>query len=133
MLNIYLLFLRVWSGSCGIANCRSLSYLKSRSYTNTGHSIRSRSFRRTEATIFTMIQKNSRKRFLLDRLTDEYGHQEAIRIVNYDRNFKRDYGSIVRDSSAIKDKLNQSYKEGITRFFDNKCADVRFRYGKTME
>lgn len=80
-----------------------------------------------------MIQKNSRKRFLLDRLTDEYGHQEAIRIVNYDRNFKRDYGSIVRDSSAIKDKLNQSYKEGITRFFDNKCADVRFRYGKTME
>ena len=76
--------------------------------------------------------KNSQKQFLLDSLTDTYGRQEAIRILNHKRNFKRDYGSIVMDSSAIKDKLNQSYRDGVTRFFNNEGADIRFRHEKTL-
>jgi hypothetical protein len=79
---------------------------------------------------FNYDTENSRKKFLLDRLTDEYGRQEAIRIVNRSRNFKRDYGSIVMKSPEIIDRLHQSYRDGVTRFFNNECADVRFRYLK---
>jgi hypothetical protein len=74
--------------------------------------------------------KNSRKQFLLDRLTDEYGRQEAIRIVNRDRNFKRDYENIIVNSSEVRERLQQSYRDGVTRFFKNQSADVSSRYAK---
>ncbi len=77
--------------------------------------------------------ENSCKRFQLNGLTDSYGRQEAIRILNHNRNFKRDYGAIVTDASEIKERLHQSYIDGVTRFFNNQCADVRFRYENVLQ
>jgi hypothetical protein len=79
---------------------------------------------------FHNYPEESRKKFLLDRLTEKYGRQEAIRIVNHSRNFKRDYEAIATDSTTIKELLNRSYRETVSRFFNNKGSDVRFRYEK---
>jgi len=83
----------------------------------------------TEVYDFHNDTKNSTRLFLLNRLTDEYSRQEAIRIVNYQRNFGRDYGAIVADDAEIKERLNESFRAGIQMFFENKGADVRYRYG----
>jgi hypothetical protein len=74
--------------------------------------------------------KNSMKLLQLNTLAEKYGSQEAFRILNRMRNFNRDFRPFVVDSSDIKRKINESYRDGIVRFFNNEGADVRFRYGK---
>jgi hypothetical protein len=71
---------------------------------------------------------DSLKRFLFNRLSAEQGTKEAIRILNHWRNFKRDYGPITCNRMEIKEKLNESYLDGVRRFFNNEGADVRYRY-----
>jgi hypothetical protein len=73
--------------------------------------------------------RRSTKRFLFDQLARRYGRHEAIRILNFHRNFRRDYDGIVEDNQAIKDRLNRSFRAGVQLFFENRGADIRYRYG----
>jgi hypothetical protein len=69
---------------------------------------------------------NSRKKFLFDSLNKDYGLQNTIRILNKGRNFSRDYGEIVSTNTTdIKKRLQDSYIDGIQRFFSNQEADSR--------
>jgi hypothetical protein len=72
--------------------------------------------------------EDSLRRFLFNRLSAEQGTQEAVRILNHSRNFKRNYRSLACDRTEIKEKLNESYLDGVRKFFNNEGADVRYRY-----
>ena len=65
------------------------------------------------------------KRFTLDRLAEEYGIQDAARILNRDRNFRRDYRDLMSwiNASTIKDRLHDSYLRGTRRFFNGLPGD----------
>ena len=66
------------------------------------------------------------KKFLYDQLSQQHGAHDAVRILNYERNFKRDYRSILSncDLSSVKDRLQVSYLEGLRRFFSGQTGDL---------
>lgn len=63
--------------------------------------------------------KESKKRFLFNKLSKELSAQEASRILNVDRNFKRDFVPLLTSGDEIKGQLQESYRDGIRRFFAN--------------
>jgi hypothetical protein len=76
---------------------------------------------------------NSRKKLLFDTLSKDYGLHDAVRILNKGRNFRRDYeGLAFASTSDIKQRLQESYIDGVQRFFANQEADLRIENGHTV-
>jgi hypothetical protein len=76
--------------------------------------------------------ENSRKRYLLDKLSNDYGRHDAIRILNKGRNYSRDYRHIAfTDTENVKARLHDSYLDGLHKFFANEQADLEIKNGFT--
>ncbi len=67
------------------------------------------------------------KRYQFNHLADDYGAHEAARIFNAQRHFKRDFRQLEVEAGALKEQLQDSYLSGVDRFFNNQCADPRFK------
>lgn len=83
--------------------------------------------RTSEAYDFHTNPKDSLKRFSFNELAKKYGSHEAAKIMNSQRNFKRDFTPFLLNSSEIKRELQRSYLEGVQAFFNNQQADSLLR------
>ena len=75
----------------------------------------------------------STRRFTLNRLSAELGNHDAIRVLNAHRNFARDYRPLAFEISGVKERLQESYAEGVRRFFANQRSDVRSMLSRQLE
>ena len=69
------------------------------------------------------------KLFTFQKLSEEFGRHDAIRILNANRNFIRDYKKHLVAGADVKERLQNSYLESTQRFFNNQRSDVQSIYG----
>ncbi len=69
--------------------------------------------------------RDSLKRLTYKALVDDYGAQEAARILNSQRNFARDYRFRIVDRADIKNQLQHSYSQSTRKLFENQAPDSR--------
>ena len=73
---------------------------------------------------FHQDRKKSSKLFLFNKLKEDYGLSEAYRILNQDRNFRRDFRDLTKGLPDIKSRIHQSFEDGIQNFFENRLSDL---------
>ena len=73
----------------------------------------------------------SLKNFIYHHLAEQYSGHQAIRILNHNRNFVRDFKPCLIDVSDLKKRLQASYLHGIRRFFSNQASDVRSTFERS--
>jgi hypothetical protein len=61
------------------------------------------------------------------------GAQDAYRVANTTRNFKRDSRAFLVERSQLHERLRDSYLSSVEKFFNNEGADVYAMHGKAPE
>ena len=73
---------------------------------------------------FRTDSTSSKNRYLFNNLQKDYGTQEAIRILNRNRHFKRDIAPFLLEQHTIKRELQESYLSGVRSFLSNQGAEI---------
>jgi hypothetical protein len=63
-------------------------------------------------------------RYMFNRLAEDYGAHEAARILNTNRNFKRDIGPLTLNTDKVRELLQDSYVRSMRLFFENQFSDT---------
>lgn len=64
-----------------------------------------------------------------EALVARLGAHDAVRVLNSQRNFARDYKPLLLNNGKLRERIEEAYTSSIVRFFDNKGTSVHHIYG----
>jgi hypothetical protein len=68
------------------------------------------------------------RRLTYDALVQKVGAHDAVRILNVQRHFKRDYTPLFLDNSKLRYRIESAFKQSINQFFRSRCSSVASLY-----